>query len=424
MCEIASRATQAKDYVLSVWTEWDFYTIPQDFETMSPFQLLADALRQLHNAMHAVVPTVCPAGLFGATQQTATLSAHVEMANGPVKDSSQLYGLFVWTYRVHSSDIGRLPLKVQGGEPYNCGATAQILDSWLSSLDVPTILVWACCTFDNFEYAKTRLYDLRGNHTSFAKLARQLSSSNICEQIEGCKRTVLMLFYHALMHYRAKLQDVGRYVQDIPDTWQSNAHGSPGLVQSFGHLLLANLSRESGLDFDVLMRKIPKTVFGEAFFEIFCHVLALDFELCKAKGVEVFVDEFHALEKAGPGIEGVQDNKVDNNALEAEESGDGGLMNDEWLLSADKRYKVAGPRTCIGLVHWATFCHAQQQGKRFMTVASDQAPYTPLYEVIGESVQSQQWRVIGVWLPLRKEYKASEVGGWIVNEDEANAFVI
>lgn len=172
------------------------------------------------------------------------------------------------------------------------------------------------------------------------------------------------------------------------------------------------------------MVKLPISVFGEVFFEIFCGMLSLDTALCRAKGVKAMIGEWHELKEAGEDSESSEDGEVDRSAEEAETSRGGGLNIKDEHLSGDEGDTVAGSRTCIGLVHWATFYQALLQGQITMTIASERPPHAPLYELIGDSLQSKEWRAVGIWIPLKREHKVSEVGALIVNEDEADAFVV
>ena len=56
------QASDMRDYVLSIWADWPAYQIPMNYRALSAEALLADALRQYHEAESLTVLSTCPAG--------------------------------------------------------------------------------------------------------------------------------------------------------------------------------------------------------------------------------------------------------------------------------------------------------------------------------------------------------------------------
>jgi hypothetical protein len=132
-------ATQAADYILSVFPAMDGYVVPGNFNDLSPAQLLENALAQLFKLHNLFIPNLSPVGLSGSTSicRSAQWSPDISRAATEIRDSTDIYGSFLWLDMIHVRSPARLPLRLPSIRTINSlGQNAQDFDTWVGGLDI------------------------------------------------------------------------------------------------------------------------------------------------------------------------------------------------------------------------------------------------------------------------------------------------
>ncbi|EXJ56022.1 hypothetical protein A1O7_08953 [Cladophialophora yegresii CBS 114405] len=423
-------ASQPKDYVLSLFADWDFYDPPSGFQDLPTNMLLKDFLRQLRKVEPVLIPTRCPAGLFGISDETWGFDASDITLFRPIEDVRHIYGMFQWYDAVASSTPGRLPLRLSRSRWQSCASKARSLASWLAHHDKVTGFVWFCNALLASQRACTnRLAELGQSVPSTAKLQAMLSSDDPLEQVQGCRGCLVLVANHISSSTDdAKAVDV--FLDVAPRERLS------GLAQNCLHRIVERASA-AGSPLGPLMLhcySMPLHGLEDAVFEVICEMLFLDAKLCWERGVRVILGEWHPLEDQGdspdprwaPGLATSENKTVSND----DPAGGHEDSDDARDGPAQQSSTEAGSKTCIGLVHWETFCQARAQQKDTMTIALGSRPDIPFYEAFRSSSPGcldtpPEYKVFGVWVPLDHErFGVADIGAIVVDEDKANAFVV
>jgi len=107
------KASNMEDYVLSVWVDWSPYKIPDDFQKLSVYQLLGDALRTSHRPRYQYfVPSTFPVGLLGSDQDSGRWAGPENPPARPVRDIRDIYRPFSWRSRFEVLVNGKIGLRV------------------------------------------------------------------------------------------------------------------------------------------------------------------------------------------------------------------------------------------------------------------------------------------------------------------------
>jgi hypothetical protein len=408
-------ASQPKDYVLSLFAEWDFYVAPSGFQDMPINMLLKDLLRQLRKVQPVLIPTRCPAGLFGISSETWSFDASDVTSGRKLEDVRHIYGVFEWWNGVDSQTPGRLPIKRLGSSRQSCASNAPSVASWLARHNTMTGFVWFCSALSCWEFGCARsIYDLEGSMPSMARLADLLSSDDPLKQIQGC-RAFLMVVAREI----SLVSGSGR----AADTFLDRSHQRLSEMERNVLQQLTELVSPMDSSPDPLMAHLfsmPLSVLEEAVFELTCELLLLDARLCRERGVRAILGEWHPLQDQGPAPDvAMSENKNRSNygPAQTQELGD------------DVQGTQVDSKTCIGLVHWETLCQARAQQQDTMTIALRTKPHVPFYEAVrtsgcGSSESAPEYKVFGVWMPLPRGCRAADIGAVVVDEDEADAFVV
>ena len=110
-------ATDKRDYVLAIWSDWSEYQIPLDFKSLSVEALLANALRQFHRRTKVVVPTTFPRGLMGGISETWFWASADYGSEREFESAADLYGQFAWVSLVSSDGSFAIPVQVHPKDP-------------------------------------------------------------------------------------------------------------------------------------------------------------------------------------------------------------------------------------------------------------------------------------------------------------------
>ncbi|KIW64576.1 hypothetical protein PV04_09501 [Phialophora macrospora] len=426
-------ASQPKDYVLSLFAESDFYVAPPAFQDLPTNMLLKDLLRQLRNVQPVLIPTRCPAGLFGINNETWSFDASDVTSGRQIEDIRHVYGVFEWWDNVDSQTPSRLPIRRLESSGQSCASKAPSLASWLARHDTMTGFVWFYNALSLWgpEWF-TRLYGLTSSIPSMARLEDFLSSDDASEQIQGC-RACLISVASAVQH--VPLYQDTRTVTDAFLDVASHQRLSELARNDLQHLIeFLSATEPSWVLLVMQCLRLPLPVLEEAVFELICEVLFLDVKLCRDRGVRAILGEWHPHQDQArvpdPGLApdlATSENKDRSNYGLAETQE---YSNDVHDGSEQQGSTDAGSKTCIGLVHWETFCQARAQQQDTMTIALRRYPHVPFYEAVrtsgcGSSDSTPEYKVFGIWAPLDPEtYRVANIGAVVVDEDKADAFVV
>jgi hypothetical protein len=416
-------ASQPKDYVLSLFAEWDFYVAPSGFQDLPTNMLLKDLFLQLRKVQPVLIPTKCPAGLFGISSETWSFDASDVTSGRKIEDVRHIYGVFEWGNSVDSQTPGRLPIKRLGSSWQSCASKAPSVASWLARHNTKTGVGWFCRALIGWHFVLPRsTFDLQSSIPSMTRLADLLSSDDPLEQIQGCRACLIL---------------VVREISLLSGTgWTADT-----FLDVASHQRLSELARNDPqqltefvspmhLALDPLMAHLfsmPLSVLEEAVFELICEFLLLDARLCRERGVRAILGEWHALQDQVPAPDlAMSENKDGSNygPAKTKEYSEDVHDNSEYQGSSG-----AHSKTCIGLVHWETFCQARAQQQDTMTIALRTTPHVPFYEAVrtsgcGSSESAPEYKIFGVWMPLGVGCRAADIGAVVVDEDEADAFVV
>ncbi|OCT45282.1 hypothetical protein CLCR_05464 [Cladophialophora carrionii] len=423
-------ASQPKDYVLSLFAESDFYDPPPGFQDLPSNMLLKDFLRQLRKVRPVLIPTTCPAGLFGISDETWSFDASEITIARQIKDVRHIYGMFEWWDSVASSTTGRLPLKLSRSSWQSCASKAQSFASWLARHDTMTGFIWFCNAVGmSAAGGRNRLSELEHSVPSTAKLQGMLSSDDPLEEVQGC-RACLVLVVNEIPTPTDRKKATELFLDVAPRQCLS------GLVQNCLQGIIERASATNSALGRLMSHcfSMPIPVLVEAVFEVVCEMLFLDVRLCRERGVRVILGEWHPLQDQGdtsdprwaPAQAASEENNLSNtDAAERHE------YSDDVRDGTEKQRRTeAGSTTCIGLVHWETFCQARAQKKDTITIALKGEPHIPFYEAVRTSSSDPsnsfpEYKVFGVWVPLNSNwYRAADIGAIVVDEDDADAFVV
>lgn len=192
------------------------------------------------------------------------------------------------------------------------------------------------------------------------------------------------------------------------------------------HDLLSALEKDSGASLKDLVLGLPLSVLEEAMFELVCDVMRVDPALCRSKGVKMVLGEVFKLEAAQAGLDpSAQPDDGENPKFH------------EGANAQDRESEIADPntgiddfdsysKTAIGLVHWETFCEVRSQGQQTLTIGLETEPRNPFYEAVTARPGSSKpsYRVFGVWMPFHHDIRIAEVGAAIVDQTDANAWLV
>lgn len=135
--EESRTATQAADYILSVFSSPGGIHSTQNSNHLTPTELLEDALAQLHNLSDFFVPSYSPAGLSGSIFCSAQWSPGISRAATEVKDSTDIFSSFRRGECVIVRSPARLPLRLQSTHnTTSLGRNAQNFGSWIREMNV------------------------------------------------------------------------------------------------------------------------------------------------------------------------------------------------------------------------------------------------------------------------------------------------
>ncbi|KAL6232701.1 hypothetical protein BDW75DRAFT_217071 [Aspergillus navahoensis] len=113
-CTSTRSCTQLKDYVKSVWVDCPDYVLPPAAGRASLPALLDDALNQLRTN-HACAPvTAAPSGLFGAQSATGLWVPSTYLVEGDIQTARDLYKPLYGTLTIPSTETGSIPLRLTG----------------------------------------------------------------------------------------------------------------------------------------------------------------------------------------------------------------------------------------------------------------------------------------------------------------------
>ncbi|KAK5404098.1 hypothetical protein LTR06_010031 [Exophiala xenobiotica] len=82
--------------------------------------------------------------------------------------------------------------------------------------------------------------------------------------------------------------------------------------------------------------------------------------------------------------------------------------------------------SCVGLVNGHSFDQAISSGAELLTIALDVRPETPFYEAVKiPGTSPPEYRIIGVWAPLHRNFRVAEIGAIMVHQhQDHNAYVV
>jgi hypothetical protein len=109
------KATEERDYVISIWVDCPGYVIPEDFKKMCLPELLEDAVRQLeHNHGISLLVSSIPR-LFGISSDGPTLWRLLEhMERRPVTyGTREVYEMVICLILTPVTTSGKIPLRIQ-----------------------------------------------------------------------------------------------------------------------------------------------------------------------------------------------------------------------------------------------------------------------------------------------------------------------
>ncbi|KAL5048091.1 hypothetical protein BDW71DRAFT_33120 [Aspergillus fruticulosus] len=116
--------TQPKDYVKSVWVDCPDYVLPPAVGKASLPALLDDALNQLRTN-HACAPvTAAPSGLFGAQSSTGLWVPSTYLVESDIQTAGDLYKPLYGTLAIPTTDTGSVPLRLTGHGSVSLSDTA------------------------------------------------------------------------------------------------------------------------------------------------------------------------------------------------------------------------------------------------------------------------------------------------------------
>lgn len=164
--------------------------------SLSAYDLLNNALQQLHQRYTVFVPNTCPAGMMGSHSRTACWYAATDTPGRNIRDTRDLYGAFSWVDGLEAPDIGQIPWKHINQDQLSLGQQAQSFETWANGLDVRIIVEhfisvsrdWAASTYG-------QLYEDIQFTQSAERFRLLMTSSRILEHVEGLKGCLLHLLF-------------------------------------------------------------------------------------------------------------------------------------------------------------------------------------------------------------------------------------
>jgi hypothetical protein len=130
-------ATQAADYILSTFPAVDGYVVPRKCSDLSRIELLEDALAQLLELKKWFIPNLSPMGLSGSIGPSAQWSPDISRAATEIRDSTDIYGSFLFSTPFKVRSLARLPLRLQSTRTImSLGQNAQDFDTWVGGLNI------------------------------------------------------------------------------------------------------------------------------------------------------------------------------------------------------------------------------------------------------------------------------------------------
>lgn len=110
------KATQPRDYVLSVWVDCPGYRVPENLSSRDPAELLQDALTQMMDNHQVTIASTAPGSLFGNSAAGPLWSTAESFQGGVVKNAGHIYGSLVSPFTPVPVDKARqLPLQLLPG---------------------------------------------------------------------------------------------------------------------------------------------------------------------------------------------------------------------------------------------------------------------------------------------------------------------
>jgi hypothetical protein len=132
-------ATEARDYVVSVWTDCPSYSIPANYESMGVLELLEDAIRQFEAKEAKTFATTCPLGLLGGTEQTICWRPANGLQSSSVDRSRHLYAP-ARTDTVLPLRNNLVPLRKTGATSTSISSRAEDYEACCSTLPTADML--------------------------------------------------------------------------------------------------------------------------------------------------------------------------------------------------------------------------------------------------------------------------------------------
>ncbi|KAJ9605048.1 hypothetical protein H2200_010438 [Cladophialophora chaetospira] len=132
--------TKEVDYVVATCTSWQGYSIPRNYSKLTARHLLEDALHQYHCQHEDMVPSRSPSGLLGGTSNSAFWDSSSSREGIDIRDSTDVFGVLAWEYRLSAPNPQRLPIKLLPGSPGSLGRYAQYFDEWEHGQSVVTTI--------------------------------------------------------------------------------------------------------------------------------------------------------------------------------------------------------------------------------------------------------------------------------------------
>jgi hypothetical protein len=188
LAESLRAATQARDYVASVWVDCPGYVLPVRFKSMELADLLEDAVLQLEKNHGISLLVQAPAGIFGATEATGLWRPSTYLKHLKVTRADQIYGVLVHPYRPLRIGLGdTIALRVFDEAPqplsfrsrsfhqtFSGKCTAEIFDSIND-------IVYEWPEFVHNRFLSSRSNDLKERHPSDRSAESTLFSTLILE---------------------------------------------------------------------------------------------------------------------------------------------------------------------------------------------------------------------------------------------------
>ena len=251
--EMGRSATKDIDYILSAWTRWPEYRIPDDFRTLRAGYLLSDALHQLHRKLGLFIPSWCPAGLLGGLSKTAAWDPRACREGTDIRDSTDIYGVLSFSDGLGSRDVAQIHLKTSDSLVDSLGRRARYFRDWVGSHEGIGIINRFISIAYDWDHLSRNWAAERSNFPSASDVVAMIYSTSPAERIRGLKALI-----------------------------------SPYLQPTESELLLGYLKH-----IDILIRRFSIAELEELLYEIVCDVIRVRSHQFRESEVKLVFSQWH-----------------------------------------------------------------------------------------------------------------------------------